>query len=171
MFEYSLPQFRVLSFDQHLKTHSLFLHSTRHDPTDNQYATPVNSRFTPTQTYSVRRPTGVHRPAVRTCVDACRRACSVSDRSEGSRKARLSHLRTRYRRADSSKNPSYTFATWWRLYLQSVDIQPHRIHKAAPLHKIHRQITPNRIVYFFIEYYLHHTDEREHRHRRTPLVD
>ena len=74
MFEYSLPQFCVLSFDQHLKTHSLFLHSTRHDPTDNQYATPVNSRFTST---SVRRPTGVHRPAVRTCVDACRRACSV----------------------------------------------------------------------------------------------
>ena len=74
VFEYSLPQFCVLSFDQHLKTHSLFLHSTRHDPTANQYATPVNSRFTPT---SVRRPTGVHRPAVRTCVDACRRACSV----------------------------------------------------------------------------------------------
>ena len=80
MFEYSLPQFCVLSFDQHLKTHSLFLHSTRHDfcnPTDNQYATPVNSRYTPTQKTSVRRPTGVHRPAVRTCVDACRRACSV----------------------------------------------------------------------------------------------
>ena len=66
--------FCVLSFDQHLKTHGLFLHSTRHDSTDNRYATPVNSRFTPT---SVRRPTGVHRPAVRTCVDACRRACSV----------------------------------------------------------------------------------------------
>ena len=31
MFEYCLPQFCVLSFDQHLKTHSLFLHSTRHD--------------------------------------------------------------------------------------------------------------------------------------------
>ena len=54
--------------------HGLLLHSTRHDSTDNRYATPVNSRFTPT---SVRRPTGVRRPAVRTCVDACRRACSV----------------------------------------------------------------------------------------------
>ena len=74
VFEYSLPQFCVLSFDQHLKTHGLLLHSTRHDSTDNRYATPVNSRFTPT---SVRRPTGVRRPAVRTCVDACRRACSV----------------------------------------------------------------------------------------------
>ena len=31
MFEYSLPQFCVLSFVQHLKTHSLFLHLTRHD--------------------------------------------------------------------------------------------------------------------------------------------
>ena len=31
MFEYSLPQFCVLSFDQHLKTHSVFLHSIRHD--------------------------------------------------------------------------------------------------------------------------------------------
>ena len=104
MFEYFLPQFCILSFAQHLKTHSLFLHSTRHEfatwriismqPIDD---TPVNSRFTPfgtTQTPSVRRHTGVHRPAVRTCADACHRACSVSGRSEDSRKVRLSHRRT-----------------------------------------------------------------------------
>ena len=99
MFEYCLPQFRVLSFDQHLKTHSLFLHSTRHFFNCNRLTLPTgfNSRFTPfdtMQTPSVRRPTGVHRPAVWTCADACHRACSVSGRSEDSHKEWTLHRRT-----------------------------------------------------------------------------
>ena len=55
---------------------------------------PGNSIFTPFDTTLVRRQTDVHRPAVWTYAGAGRRVCSVSDRSEGSRKVLLSHRRT-----------------------------------------------------------------------------
>ena len=87
MFKYCLPQFCVSGFDEQLKTQSMFLHSTRHIFNPNRLTLPTkfNSRFTPfdtMQTPSVRRPTGVHRPAVWTCAGACHRACSVSGQSE-----------------------------------------------------------------------------------------
>ena len=54
---------------------------------------PGNGIFTPFDTTLVRRQTDVHRPAVWTYAGAGRRVCSVSDRSEGSRKVMLSHRR------------------------------------------------------------------------------
>ena len=95
----SIIAFRVSGFDEQLKTQSMFLHSTRHIFNPNRLTLPTkfNSRFTSfdtMQTPSVRRPTGVHRPAVWTCADACHRACSVSGRSEDSHKEWTLHRRT-----------------------------------------------------------------------------